>query len=123
MESRLGARSRSWPTVHETNVNYQFCTSARATASNKLKSSSSSSSSSSLNLQPVAMTERDKSRYTEGSIKTTEHIGVGLSTIDIESFVQYNARNSAAVKLVAKAPQRREIRTRGGEGEVEPSKR
>ncbi|GBP34621.1 hypothetical protein EVAR_19012_1 [Eumeta japonica] len=30
---------------------------------------SSSSSSSSLNLQPVAMTERDKSRYTEGSDK------------------------------------------------------
>ncbi|GBP81651.1 hypothetical protein EVAR_28740_1 [Eumeta japonica] len=29
--------------------------------------SSSSSSSSSLNLQPVAMTERDKSRYTEGA--------------------------------------------------------
>ncbi|GBP08975.1 hypothetical protein EVAR_78335_1 [Eumeta japonica] len=32
--------------------------------------SSSSSSSSSLDLQPVAMTERDKSRYTEGSKKT-----------------------------------------------------
>ncbi|GBP87611.1 hypothetical protein EVAR_99586_1 [Eumeta japonica] len=34
---------------------------------NKASVCSSSSSSSSLNLQPVAMTERDKSRYTEGA--------------------------------------------------------
>ncbi|GBP52708.1 hypothetical protein EVAR_43909_1 [Eumeta japonica] len=36
--------------------------------STNISSSSSSSSSSSLDLQPVAMTERDKSRYTEGSV-------------------------------------------------------
>ncbi|GBP62075.1 hypothetical protein EVAR_53853_1 [Eumeta japonica] len=36
--------------------------------------SSSSSSSSSLNLQPVAMTERDKSRYTEGSQPTSRTV-------------------------------------------------
>ncbi|GBP49561.1 Trypsin CFT-1 [Eumeta japonica] len=37
--------------------------------------SSSSSSSSSLDLQPVAMTERDKSRYTEGSPVFVQPIG------------------------------------------------
>ncbi|GBP83183.1 hypothetical protein EVAR_59596_1 [Eumeta japonica] len=37
---------------------------------------SSSSSSSSLNLQPVAMTERDKSRYTKGSVNIGGSVGV-----------------------------------------------
>ncbi|GBP47828.1 hypothetical protein EVAR_79677_1 [Eumeta japonica] len=36
---------------------------------------SSSSSSSSLKLQPVAMTERDKSRYTEGSVNIGGSVG------------------------------------------------
>ncbi|GBP90650.1 hypothetical protein EVAR_65066_1 [Eumeta japonica] len=39
---------------------------------------SSSSSSSSLNLQPVAMTERDKSRYTEGSVNIGGSVGSSL---------------------------------------------
>ncbi|GBP98314.1 hypothetical protein EVAR_62637_1 [Eumeta japonica] len=43
--------------------------------------SSSSSSSSSLNLQPVAMTERDKSRYTEGSIRYLSELPMRPSTL------------------------------------------
>ncbi|GBP22547.1 hypothetical protein EVAR_84785_1 [Eumeta japonica] len=45
-------------------------------------SSSSSSSSSSLILQPVAMTERDKSRYTEGSVNIGGSVGIRIRFTD-----------------------------------------
>ncbi|GBP58196.1 hypothetical protein EVAR_87773_1 [Eumeta japonica] len=54
-----------------------FCSAQRSVHENEARSSSSSSSSS-LNLQPVAMTERDKSRYTEGSVNIGGSVGSSL---------------------------------------------
>ncbi|GBP87709.1 Sulfotransferase 4A1, partial [Eumeta japonica] len=56
-------------------------------------SSSSSSSSSSLNLQPVTMTERDKSRYTEGSVNIWRSVGPKKYLLSGEKDLLENIKN------------------------------